>query len=261
MGQPEAILTVEQVHVSFGGVSALNGVSFVVPERGCVSLVGPNGAGKTTVLNAISGMAKVRMGQITFGEPLTNLLGKPPHVRARLGIARTFQNTRFFEGLTLLEQLVCGAHARTSYGLPGALIHSPHSVRVEGDIVAHATEVLAELDLSRYASLPTARIPGALRRLGDIGRALMSRPRLLLLDEIAAGLTFEEKSRLVDVIRRYQSRDKFALLLIEHDLEFVRALAKQVVVLVEGRVLATGATDQILSQPEVLTAYVGDAEG
>jgi ABC-type branched-subunit amino acid transport system ATPase component len=258
MTAADATLVAEDICVSFGGVQALAGVSFSVPEQGALSLVGPNGAGKTTVLNVVSGLARPTSGRLAFGAEKIDLLRSPARVRSGLGIARTFQHTQLFDGMTLLDQLMCGGYARSGYGLPSALARMPRCIRSEKTLTSEAYEILSDLDMTEYALLPTSSIPGALRRLGDIGRALMCRPRLLLLDEVAAGLSDVEKTRLIEVIRRYRASGHFAVVLIEHDLDFVRALAEEVVVLVDGKVLAAGGTREVLARGDVLSAYIGE---
>jgi ABC-type branched-subunit amino acid transport system ATPase component len=257
-GPSEILLRLDGVTVTFGGVHAVREVSLTLRQGEILSLVGPNGAGKTSLLNAISGLVRVGSGQMSYGDDQVPLHKLPAHRRASLGIARTFQDTRLFEGLTLLDQLLCGAYVHSRYSLPGTLIRTPGVVGQERARTAEALGILDRLGLLAYAAAPTSAVPGSLARLGDVARALMTRPRLLLLDEIAAGLTDDEKQNVVDVIRGYQEEQGFAVVLIEHDLNFIRALAENVVVLVEGQVLVAGPTNDVLDLPQVLAAYIGE---
>jgi ABC-type branched-subunit amino acid transport system ATPase component len=257
-GPSEILLRLDGVTVTFGGVHAVREVSLTLRQGEILSLVGPNGAGKTSLLNAISGLVRVGSGQMSYGDDQVPLHKLPAHSRASLGIARTFQDTRLFEGLTLLDQLLCGAYVHSRYSLPGTLIRTPGVVGQERARTAEALGILDRLGLLPYAAAPTSAVPGSLARLGDVARALMTRPRLLLLDEIAAGLTDDEKQNVVDVIRGYQEEQGFAVVLIEHDLNFIRALAENVVVLVEGQVLVAGPTNDVLDLPQVLAAYIGE---
>jgi branched-chain amino acid transport system permease protein len=259
LAERATLLEATGIRVAFGGVTALDGVDFAVPKQSRIAVVGPNGAGKTTLLNAISGLVKPKEGSIRLDGLDADLVRQSPARRSGLGIARTFQDSALFsgQGMTVADQLLCGAYARTRYTIGGALLRTPPMLREERRIGEEARELLAELDLEALAYRQIEELAGPDRRLVDLARALMARPRLLLLDEIAAGMSGEAKSRLSAFLRaRCDDRD-MALVVIEHDIEFVRGLAEHVVVLSEGRVIAEGEPAAVFARAEVMEAYVG----
>ncbi len=223
-----------------------------------MGVIGPNGAGKSTLMNALSGLARTRTGSITLDG--ANLQHTRVARRTELGIGRTFQHSRLFTGLPVIDQLLCGHYCRTGYSLFGALTRRPSVVREERDLRSRAEALLHRLGLAHMAYLPVSDLSGAHRRLVDLGRALMIAPRVLLLDEVAAGLTEPEKRALVALLRTEQTENQTAMIVIEHDLDFVRSLAQSTVVIAEGAVIASGGTQDVLARPEVLEAYVGGLE-
>jgi ABC-type branched-subunit amino acid transport system ATPase component len=253
------VLEVDGLSVSFGNLHVLEDVSFDVEAGSIKGMIGPNGAGKTTLLNSISGSVRPRRGSIRFGPEGVELTSRSAHARTKLGIGRTFQHSNLFEGLTVLDQLLCGGYSADK-GRPLATIaRPPGGRRREAVLKAQARHLMADLGLSTYENSQIDKLPGALRRMVDLGRALMTGPSLLLLDEIAAGTTQEERAQVVRVVRQCQV-EGMAVIVIEHDLEFMRELARDVVVLAEGHVIAAGDTNEVLSRPEVLEAYVGTGE-
>jgi ABC-type branched-subunit amino acid transport system ATPase component len=254
------LLTIRGVSVQFGGLSVLNEVDLSVRLGSALSIVGPNGAGKTTLLNCISGFVSPQTGSIRLDRDDVELVGRPSHARARLGVGRTFQHSDLFDRLTVLDQLLCGAHHRGGQGLFGSVLRLPRALRVERELEADARGLIAELGLEGHEHSAIGQLPGGLRRLVDLGRALMGRPQLLLLDETAAGTTLDERDRIVQIVQRFLADGQTGVIVIEHDLEFVRHLAEEVVVLAEGRVMSAGETNEVLARPEVLDAYVGAAE-
>lgn len=252
------LLEVQSLTVRFGGIVALHDISFTVTRGECVGVIGPNGAGKSTLMNAISGLVRTGMGSITLDG--VNLLQIGIAQRAELGIGRTFQHSRLFSGLPVIDQLLCGHYSRTEYAFFGALSRRPSVVREERDLRDKAEELLRRLGLGNMAHLPVSELSGAHRRLVDLGRALMIVPRALLLDEVAAGLTMQEKSHLAALLRQEQTENQTSMIVIEHDLDFVRSLAQSTVVIAEGAVIASGQTAEVLGRPEVLEAYVGAPE-
>jgi ABC-type branched-subunit amino acid transport system ATPase component/ABC-type branched-subunit amino acid transport system permease subunit len=256
-GEPGSLLRATGVSVSFGGVAALSDVDIEIPERGRVAIVGPNGAGKTTMLNAISGLVRVQSGTIEY-DGAGDLCKLPPARRAKLGIARTFQDSALFTGggMTVMDQLLCGAYTRERYMMGASLLRTPGMLRRERSMREEAMGLLEDLQLGHLSMRRTEELAGPDRRLVDLARALMIRPRLLLLDEIAAGMPAGEKERLASFLRD-DCGQRMALVVIEHDLEFVRALADRVVVLTEGRLLADGPVEEVLDQADVMEAYIG----
>jgi branched-chain amino acid transport system ATP-binding protein len=256
---PPPLLEIDDVSVRFGGLIVLRNVALDVGAGEIMGIIGPNGAGKTTLLNCISGLVKPQHGSIRFGPGRTELTSSTPHARAKLGIGRTFQHSLLFDRLTVLDQLLCGGYSADGHHPVASLLRLPGALRRERALRDHAEELMEKLGLSAYAHSHNDRLPGALRRLVDLGRALMTRPRLLLLDEIAAGTTLDERDRVIRLVQECQREQGVAVVVIEHDLEFVRALAPTIVVLAEGRVISTGETNEALARPEVLEAYVGVA--
>jgi branched-chain amino acid transport system ATP-binding protein len=249
---------VRDLVVRFGGILALQDVSLTVEREECVGVIGPNGAGKSTLMNAISGLVRSSSGSIVLDG--VDLVHARVARRAELGIGRTFQHSRLFAGLPVIDQLLCGHYSRTHYGLFGALTRRPSVLREEREWRDRAQTLLDRLGIGDMSRLPVGELSGAHRRLVDLGRALMIEPRVLLLDEVAAGLTDQEKRDLVALLKSVQSDNHTAMIIIEHDLDFVRALAHSTFVIFEGGLLASGHTSEVLARREVLEAYVGGLE-
>lgn len=248
------LLRLERLTKNFGGLMALNRVSFSVREGAIKGLIGPNGAGKTTAFNLITGIHPPSGGAIFFDG--RRIDGLPPHRLSRLGLARTFQTVRLFPGLTVLENVMVGRHARMTGGLLRSLYPFGGAGREERAAGEAAMEALALVGLAGRWDAPAGTLPFGLQRLVEIARALATEPRLLLLDEPAAGLGAEERNRLKLLIRALRDRG-LTILLIEHDVGMVLDLADEVVVLEYGAVIAEGEPSAIRSHPEVVRAYLG----
>ena len=249
------MLSVEDLRVSFGGVTALAGVSFAVQPGTITSLIGPNGAGKTTAFNAITGYLRASHGHVTWErQPLG---GRPCDI-ARRGVVRTFQKTSVFPTLTVFDNVRTGLHLRARAGL-WAVLAGTRSVRAEEKRLAEtAREVIAFVGLERRRNEVASELPYGEQRLVELAVALAARPRLLLLDEPAAGMTGAEKERLIAMIRRIREQG-VTILLVEHDMKLVMGVSETVIVLNHGRVIAAGAPTSIQAHPDVIRAYLGSS--
>ncbi len=249
------LLSVQDVHVRFGGVTALAGPSFGVRAGTVCGLIGPNGAGKTTVFNCISRLYTPDRGQIEFDG--TDLLRRAPHQIAPLGIARTFQNLGLVPSLTVRANVMLGAHHRARANFLTAALALASVRREETELAAEAHTILERLDLAAVADTPAGSLPfGVLKRV-ELARALCARPRLLMLDEPASGLSHEEVDELGSLLVDLRSEYDLTILLVEHHMAMVMRICDHVVVLNFGKLIAEGPPEAVMASREVREIYLG----
>ena len=250
------ILSVRNISVRFGGIVALDDVSFDIEPRQIVGLIGPNGAGKTTLFNCLSRLYQPTSGSIAFEGH--DLLDVESHDIAGLGIGRTFQNLAPFATMTVLDNVMVGAHSQSRSGFLSNALRLPSVGREERELRAAAIEVIAFMGLESIAHLPMAGLPFATLKRVETARALAARPKLLLLDEPAGGLNHEEVESLVALVRTIRDRLGITILLVEHHMGLVMQVSDKVVVLDFGRRIAEGTPAEVQRNPEVVKAYLGE---
>ena len=252
------VLSVRQLGVRFGGVVAVNEVSFDVHPGEVLTLIGPNGAGKTTVFNLISRIYEPTSGQIEYlGRDITQV---PAHAIASLGIARTFQNIELFEHATVLDNLLIGRHRHRRTGLWQDLLFLPSVRQAELESRRKVEEVIEFLDLQAHRDSRIASLPYGVRKVVELARALATEPQLLLLDEPSSGLNVEETEDMGFWIQDIRDQLGMTVLMVEHDMGLVSRVSDRVVALNQGEVLATGTPQEVQSHPGVIEAYLGSGE-
>ncbi|MBO0344258.1 ABC transporter ATP-binding protein [Roseibium limicola] len=251
------LLAIDDVNLSFGGVHALSGVSLDVEKGRVTSIIGPNGAGKTSLFNVISGFYTPQSGSIRFEKQ--ELSDQAPYQRSPVGISRTFQNIALFSGLTVLENIKLGAHCQLSSGLLSSALWWGKAQREEAALSRRIDEEIIDLlDLREIRDRPIAGLPYGLQKRVELARALVGRPKLLMLDEPVAGMTSSEKQEMAGYIRRCVDEWSTTVLLIDHDMTMVMGLSDHVVVVNFGKVIASGAPAQMQEDPAVIAAYLGE---
>ncbi len=251
-----ALLEVKNLGISFGGLRAVDNLNLSIEKGQLYGLIGPNGAGKTTVFNMLTGVYKPTDGQILLdGEDITS---KSTVEINKAGIARTFQNIRLFKGLSVIDNIKVGLHNQNKYSTVTSILRLPKYFKTEKIINDKAMEILKVFNLENFADINADNLPYGQQRKLEIARALATNPKLLLLDEPAAGMNPNETQELMDTIRFVRDNFDMTVLLIEHDMRLVAGICEELTVLNFGTELAQGKPDVVLKNPEVVTAYLGD---
>ena len=256
------LLTLENTTIVFGGLTAVFNVNMVVDDGELVGLIGPNGAGKTTIFNLITGVYKLTSGTIELQDKERNrtisLVGKKPYAVTSLGLARTFQNIRLFKEMTVLDNVRIALNGEVRSSLFASLTHLGRYYREERDLIASAEELLEVFDLLSKKDELAKNLPYGEQRRLEIARAMATRPRLLLLDEPAAGMNPTETAALAETIKRIRRDFKLSVLLIEHDMSLVMRVCERIYVLDHGQLIAQGTPEEIQHDQRVIEAYLGD---
>ncbi len=258
MAELKALLKFDNISLSFGGITALKNVSFDVKENSITSIIGPNGAGKTSVFNCISGIYRPDSGNIIFDDKeITNM---SPNKIAELGIARTFQNIELFENLSVLENILTGVHRRLDYGVLSGLFYSSKAKKAELYARKEAEDIIDFLEIEEYRYSYVMSLPYGIQKRVELGRALALAPKLILLDEPAAGMNNEETEDIARFIIDINEELNISVLLVDHDMNMVTDIAHQITVLNFGEKIAEGTPNQVVANASVIEAYVGSSK-
>ncbi len=251
-----ALLEVKNLGISFGGLRAVNAFNITIEKGQLYGLIGPNGAGKTTIFNLLTGVYQPDEGAVILDG--VNITGKRTIDICKAGIARTFQNIRLFGDMTVLDNVKTGLHNHYPYSTLEGILRLPRYFRVEKEMNEKAVELLKVFGLEEFAEYKAENLPYGQQRKLEIARAMATAPKLLLLDEPAAGMNPNETKELMDTIQFVRDHFDMTILLIEHDMKLVSGICEELTVLNFGEVLAQGETQKVLNNPEVITAYLGE---
>jgi branched-chain amino acid transport system ATP-binding protein len=252
------LLQISHVSISFGGLKALSDFNFTLDQSELVGLIGPNGAGKTTAFNIVTGVYCPTAGQIALAGKRID--GRSPVSVNHAGIARTFQNIRLFHNLTVLDNVLVGFHGSAQYGFVGTLLRSPKYFREEQTWRSESMELLSAFGLADQAKTGASSLPYGHQRRLEIARALATQPKILMLDEPAAGMNPQEKAELMQLIRSVRDRFHVGIWIIEHDMKLVMSICERITVLDHGETIAVGTPREIQNDPAVIAAYLGEPE-
>ncbi|MEA4877873.1 ABC transporter ATP-binding protein [Aminobacterium sp. MB27-C1] len=249
------MLKVDNLTKSFGGLCAVNNLSFSLNKKELLGLIGPNGAGKTTVFNLLTGVIKATSGSVTLeGKNLTN---KAPHVITSHGIVRTFQNLRLMKGLSLLENMKIAFHVSLDYGYKDAFFFSSRYKKEEKEIEESIFQTLAMLHMEDHASISVDDLPYGVQKKAELARALLFKPQVLLLDEPAAGLNPTETDEIIEIIQSIHEHSQMGIIIVEHNMKVVMGMSERILVMNQGALIAEGIPSEIQNNEEVITAYLG----
>ena len=251
-----ALLEVKNLSISFGGLKAVDNFHVEIEKGQLYGLIGPNGAGKTTIFNLLTGVYKPNAGSIVLDD--TNITGKSTIEINQAGIARTFQNIRLFKDMSVLDNVKAGLHNHHKYSTVEGIFRLPRYYKIEKEMDEEAMSLLKVFDLDKECDFKASNLPYGKQRKLEIARALATEPKLLLLDEPAAGMNPNETAELMETIELVRKQFDVTVLLIEHDMKLVSGICEYLYVLNFGRLLAEGTPSAVLSNPEVITAYLGD---
>ena len=251
-----ALLEVKNLGISFGGLRAVDGFHISIEKGQLYGLIGPNGAGKTTVFNMLTGVYQPTSGSFFFDG--NEIKGASPDKINKLGIARTFQNIRLFDNMTVLDNVIAGFHDSIHYNLFESITHLGRFRTQEKEIKEKAIELLKVFDIDKEKKFLASNLPYGKQRKLEIARALATNPKLLLLDEPAAGMNPNETAELMETIKFVRDKFDMTILLIEHDMKLVGGICEELTVLNFGQVLAQGKTSDVLNDPQVIIAYIGE---
>jgi branched-chain amino acid transport system ATP-binding protein len=251
-----SLLEVNNLGISFGGLRAVDSVNLSIEKGQLYGLIGPNGAGKTTIFNLLTGVYKPTDGTIKLDG--TDMVGKSPSEICKSGIARTFQNIRLFKKMTVLDNVKTALHNSYTYSLAESFLHLGSYFKKEREMDEKALEILKVFDLDNEADYLAGNLPYGKQRKLEIARGLATNPKLLLLDEPAAGMNPNETAELMDTIQLVRKQYGITILLIEHDMKLVTGICEKILVLNFGTELASGTPEEVLNDPEVITAYLGE---